>query len=524
MISEAATTFPFTEVPKPEPYSMTDWQKEDIAYLDKRMHSANWSEMGCYKTSTFLWLMEQKVKKLNQIPLVLIVTNKSGKGTYFDAIPKCLDPDEWLVLNFSATDVKERYLNFELPFDKKRYIREVPYKPTIVLAHYHCFLSGNRVIRYLRAPKYSMIVLDEAHRIKHPDTTWTVNLKQFKAHFKHVMTGTGFINNPAEIWSLFNFLYPNFFTSRNAFKEEYCETANVGGYTKIIGIKEDKVDQFRAVRKQMGVMRKMNEVHKDIKEPIFHTVDVELSPEQRRMFEEIKFDLYTLDQQGLPIYSPNVLSMLNRLRQISVATPQKVGEHFDFTLQKRVQEIRLVEPSSKLDAVMDIIEGLRWDNESKQQVVVFSNFNDPLQLLETRFKNAGISYLRLLQAHTDDERYKLWHDIFPAKDHQVFLTGIQLGGESINLSSAQYCIFLDRSWSPKDNKQAVGRVYRPGQVNVPEVIHINAIDSTDQRVERTNLTKEGWFAQIFGSDTPEIVEPEPALTLLPMFDGHTRRH
>ena len=80
------------------------------------------------------------------------------------------------------------------------------------------------------------------------------------------------------------------------------------------------------------------------------------------------------------------------------------------------------------------------------------------------------------------------------------MSTLQLGGESINLTPATYCIFLDRSWSPKDNMQGVGRVYRPGQEHAVEVIHINAVRTTDQRIEKTNEQKMGWFTEIFGAD------------------------
>jgi SNF2 family DNA or RNA helicase len=100
---------------------------------------------------------------------------------------------------------------------------------------------------------------------------------------------------------------------------------------------------------------------------------------------------------------------------------------------------------------------------------------------------------------SESQRYKMWHDTFPKKEHKVFLSTLALGGESINLTPAQYLIFLDRSWSPKDMMQGIGRVYRPGQVAVPEIIYINARKTVDQYVEKKLTKKQGWFNDIFGS-------------------------
>lgn len=108
----------------------------------------------------------------------------------------------------------------------------------------------------------------------------------------------------------------------------------------------------------------------------------------------------------------------------------------------------------------------------------------------------------------EQQQYRIWHDIFPKKEHRVFISTTQLGGESINLTPAEYCIFLDRTWSPKDNNQAIGRIYRPGQTKIPEVIFINARNTTDQYIEGKLQMKEGWFNQIFGPEGTEDLDLE----------------
>jgi len=78
------------------------------------------------------------------------------------------------------------------------------------------------------------------------------------------------------------------------------------------------------------------------------------------------------------------------MRQIAVATPEVISDLYDEKAERRVTKIRLVEPSSKLDALMEVIDGLQWDDEAKQQMVVFSNFVDPLELLQTRLTKRGL--------------------------------------------------------------------------------------------------------------------------------------
>jgi SNF2 family DNA or RNA helicase len=490
------STLHFEELEK---YEVRDWQREDIAYLTDREYSANWSSMGVFKTSTGLWLIDEKVEESGN---VLIVTTKSGKGSYFDCIPKCLDIDDWKVFNV-GTQVAEALLmpsseRVKVDLDPFVEYMQTPGHRRIVLAHYNCFTNNSPMQEILEGLEWDVILLDEAHKIKNRKTQWTRNLKKMKAHYRHIMTGTGFINRPDEMWSLLNFLDRRVFGSYWKFRQYFClEETDWSGYSHVAGINPMHKEEFIALRKSLGPRRTMQEVHPNIAEPIFHSVEVELNATQRRMYREIQKELRTLDQQGTPIHSPNVLSQLSRLRQISVATPEFVDSYYDQKEDRRVQVVKLVEPSSKLDAVMELLEGLEWDEENRQQAVIFSNFKDPLKLLSHRFDKVGIPYLWMEEKDTDSKRYDKWHEQFPQKKHQVFMSTIALGGEAINLSSAQYCIFLDRDWSPAKNSQAVSRLWRPGQEGVVEVIHINATDTVDARILELNNMKENWFNQIF---------------------------
>lgn len=487
-----------------EEYQKADFQVEDLDELVNRQASANWSEMGCYKTTSALWLAQDRFNKTRvENPALLIVTSKNGKGTYFDAIPKTLS--DWVFLNVYTQKITKVELGkFEFEIDGREFAELVlGERPTVVLAHYHCFTNKCQIKDVLYAITWDMIVLDEAHRIKDRDAQWTRGLKQLKTDpvngTRHVMTGTGFVNRPDEIWSLLNFTDRAQWSSYWNFRKEYCweEENFVTGYTEIKGIKPEKLEEFRALRMSMGPRRRLREVRPDIQEPIFASITVDLNPVQKKMYQEIQDYLYTLDQKGTPIVSPNVLSQLNRLRQISVATPEKIDEWYDEKQERRVQKIQLVEPSAKLDVVMEILDALEWDDEEKQQIVVFSCFKDPLNLLQTRLEKANIPFLHMKAEMNEATRYKMWHDEFPKKEHRVFLSSLQLGAESINLACAERCVFLDRSWSPKDNMQAIGRIYRPGQTGQAQIIYIDSKNTVDARVLQLNNIKGSWFKDVF---------------------------
>jgi len=515
---------------KEEGYNSTDWQEEDLAtHLAKEFdavggHYADWSEMGCYKTTSGIWLAERVIEKLGEInftPRLLIVTSRNGKGTYYDAIPKTLALKGWKFFDINVNGVTERLndliINKWEISDWCDYIQEEK-TPHVVLAHYHCFTNKSPVRQWLSRINYTFCIVDEAHRIKNKDGQWTRHMKRLNiVAGKHVMTGTGFVNSPDEIWSLLNFLDPKKYASYGAFRRYFCDIVDMGGYTQVTGVKRETRDEFRELVRSIGPRREMREVHKNIKEPIFSNREVDLNAIQRSMYEQLRAELYMLDQKGATIASPNVLSLLNRLRQISIATPELQYDYFDDNKQRRVVGVKLVEPSSKLDELEDLLDELRWDDEVKQKVVVFSQFKDPLFLLEARLKARNVPYLHMEAKHNDEERYKMWHDEWVTDKHQVFMSTLDLGGESINLTPGQYCVFLDRSWSPRANNQAIGRVYRPGQTEAAEIIYINARNTTDQRLIATDARKTGWFREIFGDVDMESVSPVDVFKNAPVF-------
>src|SRR5881392_2265901 len=80
-------------------FKMHEFQREDLARLIEQDNSANWSEMGAMKTSTCEWLWEMKLKHIPN-PRVLVITTKSGKGTYLESLPEVLPG--WDVFTVSA--------------------------------------------------------------------------------------------------------------------------------------------------------------------------------------------------------------------------------------------------------------------------------------------------------------------------------------------------------------------------------------------------------------------------------------
>lgn len=468
----------------PKPFEPWEFQARDLEKLIPMDSSANWNDMGLGKTSTAIWLMTAKKCKK-----ILIVTTKTGKSSYFRDLMH-LRPDIKL-FNLSAG------------------LEEIPDEDGVYLAHYNLFQYARRkkgesiyarrepnlLCKLLQTIEWDMVILDEAHRIKSMDAQCTKNIKRVKAKYKHVMTGTGFINDPSEVYSLLQFLQPERYNAGGywGFRNAYCRIINVGGFNKVEGIRRGQEDNFRNMLKGFGVRHTKDEVFEDFPEKYYTQIPVELNDIQKKMYKDIVSNLEALDQAGVPIWTTNVLSEMARLRQISAATPHVVREYWDEKNERRALEVELREPSSKLDALMELLA------ETDEHIVVFSEWRDIVKLACRRFKDAGVSYIRL-RTEDDDETRAAKVTAYQDGRAQVFISTLKLGSEAIDLFRSSTVVFLDRSWSPKDNKQAEDRLHRPGQKNAVQVIDIEAIGTIDNKIKETNRKKNGWFKEIFGSE------------------------
>ena len=69
--------------------------------------------------------------------------------------------------------------------------------------------------------KFFYLVLDEAHKIKNPKSVITQNVKSLHADRKLILSGTPLQNRVSELWSLFDFLMPNFLEEESTFSKLY---------------------------------------------------------------------------------------------------------------------------------------------------------------------------------------------------------------------------------------------------------------------------------------------------------------
>lgn len=371
--------------------------------------------------------------------------------------------------------------------------------------YYICHWEALRLMPELQKVKWFHIIADECHRMKNRKAQQTQALKRLSTKYKTALSGTPADNKPQDLWSTLNWLDRKEWSSYWKFYGRYIEYTieYPGGYHKQTGVA--LLPELHQRLEPIYMRRRKQDVLKDLPDKYYTQVWVDLEPKQRRIYDQMRTEMLAWigEHENEPIAAPVVLSKLTRLQQFACAYAEvehyKVWEEYKdpetFEVKARPfdkSKLVLTEPSSKLDAVMDLLE----DNPD-EQFVVFAQSKQLMYLLARRLIRKKIAY-GLLTGDTPQANRGPMVEGFQRGQYRVFAGTIRAGGVGITLTMASKVVFLDRAWSPADNQQAEDRLHRIGQKNAVQVIDVMARDTIDLGRHQQIQQKWSWIKQLLG--------------------------
>jgi SNF2 family DNA or RNA helicase len=376
--------------------------------------------------------------------------------------------------------------------DRPAFVRSLKGQYNFYIVHYEA--TRLKDMGPFRQAKWFHIICDEVHRIKNKKAQQTRAIKSMSTQFKTGMSGTPADNKPQDLWSILNWLYPKVYTSYWRFVNTYCEQdETVNGRTgtsfkKVVGVNKAAIPQLRAEMKPYYVRRLKGDVHTELPPKTYTDITVDLYPRQRKAYDTMRKEMiaWVGEHEDQVLSAPVVIAQLVRLQQFALAspsisykevrrrpTPMQISLGKPGTLEQRMM-VKLEEPSSKLDALEDIVE----DNPD-QSIVVFSQSRTMVELVARRLESKRISCGLYTGAIKNQQTRDDTVAAFQRGDIRVFAGTIAAGGESITLHRSSTVVFLDRHWSPAKNVQAEDRVHRIGQRDAVQVIDIIARNTID---------------------------------------------
>jgi len=315
------------------------------------------------------------------------------------------------------------------------------------------------------------IVVDEAHRMKDPKAKQTRSiwaLEQPSTEYIYGLTGTPIASAPHDLWPLMHLISKDEFPSRTKYIERYClVSANFFGGITILGLQPAHKEEFFSIIDPR--MRRMPKeaVLPHLPRKTYSTRYLEMSPKQVKSYKQMQDGLIATvgaaDEDVIVALNP--LTQTARLSQFAASYAELNAEN----------EVRLTLPSNKIDGMLEVLTDM-----GTEPLVVFAQSRQLIDLACEVLEDKKILFSRIVGGQTTDEREKAKDDFQDGKV-RVILCTIAAGGIGITLTRAATALFIQRSWSMIENKQAEDRVHRIGseihdKIEIIDLLSINTIE------------------------------------------------
>jgi len=299
---------------------------------------------------------------------------------------------------------------------------------------------------------FDYCIIDEAQNIKNYLAQNSKVIKEVKSKVRFALTGTPIENNLTELWSIFDFVMPEYLYTKEVFE------------SKFVYKKECNLGELKSLIKPFLLRRTKKEVLKELPDKIEKKFLVEMTTVQKSIYKsyiKIARDKMKNNDGG----KIEVFSYLTRLRQICLDPSLVVDEYTG--------------GSGKIKIATELIQK-HVDQEGK--VLLFSQFTSVLKNIGKNLTEIEIPYFYLDGKTKSKDRIKLVNEFNNSRDGLVFLISLKAGGTGLNLTSANLVIHFDPWWNPAVENQATDRAHRIGQRNVVEVIKLVAKGTIEEKI------------------------------------------
>jgi len=341
-----------------------------------------------------------------------------------------------------------------------------------------------------------MGIIDESTCIKNHKAKRTKAALEIgsKCRVRRIATGSPITNSPLDLYSQFAFLDKqiigcgSFYAFRNIFAEiERITTRQGQSFDKILKYKNlhllsKRINDFsfRVTKKECL----------DLPEKVYITRDVELTPEQKRLYKEMKNLSFTmLDDEIMSVQV--ALTKLLRLHQILCGS---------FTTDDgEIQQI----PNNRIEALSEVLD------ETSGKAIIWANYlqniEDIKQLLTEKY--GPESFVVYTGATGNDDRVEAIKMFQNANSPvRFFLGNVQTAGRGITLTAAQTVIYFSNNYSLEMRQQSEDRAHRVGQTNNVTYVDLVVRDSLDEKIIQALLAKRNIANEILHDDLEDWIQ------------------
>ena len=388
-------------------------------------------------------------------------------------------------------------------------------------------LLQNEIIDFLKRNK-TMIVVDEAHRIKNHEGVWGRSITEIskEAVARIILTGTPVPNGYQDIYNLYKFIYPFKFKEILGFHYQNLEDMTYNSLpdsARILELKENLSPFFIRIKKE------------DLNLPpiVEETMSIRMGKHQREIYDFIESSyLETLPQDA----TATIKDVLNkakliRLRQAST-NPLLLSRTLKESLESNIEGD--YDPNSKF---INEPEAFIDDSEYFNKICNYSDFETPQKFIEVlnilnkkifSLKGKAIVWTIFIQNAKQLQDYLIQNSIqsqlligevpqeereiviekFNNPDNnefQVIIANPFSVAESISLHKGCHnAIYLERDYNCSNFLQSKDRIHRVGlkENQITNYYYLVSKDSIDEVIDNRLLEKIKRMESIINDDIP----------------------
>jgi SNF2 family DNA or RNA helicase len=419
-------------------------------------------DMGLGKTLQLLTFIAAELELDHKLDPCLIVAPVSLLENWKEEIEKFFEVSAFRVLTLYGNDLSKLRLSRSEIEDElaaagvgKLLVRNWLASARLVLTTYETL----RDLEFsLSRQKWSIMICDEAQKIKNPNALVSRAAKKQNARFKIACTGTPVENTLTDLWCLFDFIQPGLLGSLNRFGQTYRRPIEAETEDEKVRIQE-----LRELIEPQKLRRTKKEVAKDlpnkIEVPTCRTLP--LSDRQRVIYSR-EVDRYRRQVAGSQTGSVgNHLGLIQVLRRIC-SDPQAL-----YSTPGSFEPLEeAAKHSPKLSWLLTQLEEIQSKSE---KVIIFCELRDLQRKLQSSIAQRfgltpdiinGETAAAGGKSNSRQQRIKAFQS--EAGFGVIILSPLAVGF-GVNIQGANHVIHFTRTWNPAKEDQATDRAYRIGQ-------------------------------------------------------------
>jgi SNF2 family DNA or RNA helicase len=353
----------------------------------------------------------------------------------------------------------------------------------IIVTNFETLLN-EKIRNQLHAWGPEILVVDESQRIKNPTSKRTKHVYALSENTKHryILSGTPILNSPMDIYAQFKVLDGGQTFGKNffAFRATYFYDKNAGmpahNYfpdwrerPEMMPVLNEKINRLadRAIKEECL----------DLPELVRQKIYVQLTPAQRKVYNELKQDFVSYVESSAVVADLAITKALRLQQIVSGYCKLEDDREFNFEDTPRVQALS--------ELLEDITEG--------NKVIVWAVFKQNYHAIRKVCEKLKIKYVEATGETPAKQKFANVDAFNNDPEVKVFIGHPGALGVGINLKAASYSIYYSRNFSLENQLQSEARNYRGGSIELHDKItqiDLIAADTIDQDVVEALERKE----------------------------------